>query len=124
MATLVLAFVLFDELVIQRHLAPVVVSGSTAIAKVTGVRCLGNGRGGPGATDYVTGTVEATKKLRYGMVVNAAQLTTGGKQVGFGQATFWHPQPGQRESFAITISGVSSEPYDGCFVTWLANGGP
>jgi hypothetical protein len=114
LVTVVLAFVLFDVLVIKTHQSPVVVSGPASIAKVTGVKCLG----GRAPIAYANGTVEATRELPQGLIVDATELTTGGKQVGGGLVTFEHMKPGQPEPFSVTFPVPNWNTYQGCFITW------
>jgi hypothetical protein len=113
----VLAFVLFDVLVIRRHQAhyPIVISGPASMAKVTGVQCLLQVRT---PIDYVSGTVEATTELPRGLIVAATAITTGGKQVDGGEAIFEHIQPDQPEPFQLTFLVSNPDTYHGCFITW------
>jgi hypothetical protein len=115
----VLAFVLFDVLVIKRRQAhyPIVVSGPASMAKVSGVQCLLQVRT---PIDCVSGTVEATTKLPRGLIVAATALTTGGQQVDGGEAIFEHIQPGKPEPFQLTFLVTNPETYHGCFITWHA----
>jgi hypothetical protein len=100
---------------------PVTISGSRAIATVSGVTCVSQGP----RSGYLTaaGTITPKETLPLGLVVNATITDAKGHQFGFGQVIFSHVEAGQSQKFNVSINPGDrppTTPAHGCYVTWLA----